>query len=506
MQNGDNSLCRGIFVHNKHVAIRRNLFEALRRLRLENEILRIWIDALCIDQGNVAERNDQVSNMAAVYKNAARVVAWLGEGVLAEDRAMSLLLREIRINLNDRPPPESSRGLQTSGTYAGPPSGSEIISLEHWVARGPSAMNLSDLSLRRSWNFRRTLRILKLFLRRRYFTRRWVVQEISHARNNTLELRWGVYTFVNLSQFLEVMHVLEASLLTTSQTLHGSDQNIHKWTCRNLRDLSMSLTSILSCATAPAPQLPTLLAVCHSLECFDRRDILFSLISIDPLCNIQPDYRLDDFAVGVRLTQYMVANEHLVSWLLSLREHRNASKAPYLSGLLPSWGLCLTEKLVPTPMEIVLSESSNEIRESMQCSIDTNRILTCRLRYLGTIHEKETQGRSRKLRAMVLHEGTHVMRKAKLGFSRVGHGIKRGDVMFTLPGVENDHKRAVLVLRYEGGGSSGDTAFFLAAVLWTGYESVEVDGVYASGPSRRLLHSIVNDTEWPRPELTLRIK
>ncbi|KAH7094885.1 heterokaryon incompatibility protein-domain-containing protein [Paraphoma chrysanthemicola] len=39
----------------------------------------LWIDALCIDQQNVFERNHQVQQMGAIYKNATQVLAWLGD-------------------------------------------------------------------------------------------------------------------------------------------------------------------------------------------------------------------------------------------------------------------------------------------------------------------------------------------------------------------------------------------------------------------------------------------
>jgi hypothetical protein len=39
----------------------------------------IWVDALCIDQENLKERNFQVQQMGSIYRNAAFVFAWLGE-------------------------------------------------------------------------------------------------------------------------------------------------------------------------------------------------------------------------------------------------------------------------------------------------------------------------------------------------------------------------------------------------------------------------------------------
>lgn len=46
--------------------VRRNLGLALKRLRLRNEERVLWVDAICIDQRNTAERNHQVGQMSKV--------------------------------------------------------------------------------------------------------------------------------------------------------------------------------------------------------------------------------------------------------------------------------------------------------------------------------------------------------------------------------------------------------------------------------------------------------
>jgi hypothetical protein len=38
----------------------------------------VWIDALCIDQKNVEERNEQVQRMKSIYEKAKRVIVYLG--------------------------------------------------------------------------------------------------------------------------------------------------------------------------------------------------------------------------------------------------------------------------------------------------------------------------------------------------------------------------------------------------------------------------------------------
>jgi hypothetical protein len=55
-----------------------NLELALRYLRRENHARTLWIDALCINQKDKAEKTIQIQRMQWIYANASPVVVWLG--------------------------------------------------------------------------------------------------------------------------------------------------------------------------------------------------------------------------------------------------------------------------------------------------------------------------------------------------------------------------------------------------------------------------------------------
>jgi hypothetical protein len=61
----------------KHV--RPNLHAALKRLRSANENQLVWVDALCIDQENSSEKSSQLPKMLEIYSKACGVCIWLGE-------------------------------------------------------------------------------------------------------------------------------------------------------------------------------------------------------------------------------------------------------------------------------------------------------------------------------------------------------------------------------------------------------------------------------------------
>jgi hypothetical protein len=61
------------------VRISQNLWLALRHIRLPSLRRVIWADALCIDQKNPTERNEQVKAMASIYGDARKTLVWLGD-------------------------------------------------------------------------------------------------------------------------------------------------------------------------------------------------------------------------------------------------------------------------------------------------------------------------------------------------------------------------------------------------------------------------------------------
>ncbi|KAI1734809.1 hypothetical protein F4680DRAFT_330937 [Xylaria scruposa] len=68
-----------ILCNSKPIYISANLHAALRRLRTPNAVVRIWVDAICINQQDKAERAYQVGMMRDIYQNSNEVLIWLGE-------------------------------------------------------------------------------------------------------------------------------------------------------------------------------------------------------------------------------------------------------------------------------------------------------------------------------------------------------------------------------------------------------------------------------------------
>jgi hypothetical protein len=68
-----------IVLNAKRCLRRHNLLACLENLRYEHENRALWVDALCINQSDVEERNAQIKVMPQVYRSAFKTLIWLGE-------------------------------------------------------------------------------------------------------------------------------------------------------------------------------------------------------------------------------------------------------------------------------------------------------------------------------------------------------------------------------------------------------------------------------------------
>jgi hypothetical protein len=90
---GESDKTRHICVDLLDLSINPNLHDALTHLRHPYIERIIWVDAVCINQANEAEKERQILFMAKIYGQATRVVVWLGEAAEKSDQA----LEEIRV-------------------------------------------------------------------------------------------------------------------------------------------------------------------------------------------------------------------------------------------------------------------------------------------------------------------------------------------------------------------------------------------------------------------------
>ncbi|KAK2601599.1 hypothetical protein QQS21_004834 [Conoideocrella luteorostrata] len=155
---------RRIEVNGCFLEIGANLFDALCFLRQQEDksqnseeqqsrTCRYWIDALCINQDDILERNRQVAMMGQIYFRATTVVVWLGrkylryQDKLSEDKSSSIT--------------DDTRAYATGST-----EGDQNEDVKNMIAPKGSVEQQE---------------MVKLLCDDQYWTRVWIVQEIGQA-------------------------------------------------------------------------------------------------------------------------------------------------------------------------------------------------------------------------------------------------------------------------------------------------------------------------------------
>lgn len=141
-ESGDDSRSQTIYIDGKTLSVTKNCEAALRRLRHKIEHTKLWVDAICIHQGNLQERNHQVGLMNRIYSNAARVHICVEDPGRAYSHCVSWLENH------------SSRDIS-------------------WPLGTAAKSQLEAL------------------FACRYFSRVWVIQEVALAKNLTLHVNRG---------------------------------------------------------------------------------------------------------------------------------------------------------------------------------------------------------------------------------------------------------------------------------------------------------------------------
>ncbi|KAI1741583.1 heterokaryon incompatibility protein-domain-containing protein [Xylaria scruposa] len=140
--------------------IRFNLANAMRYLRHAYQIRTLWIDAICINQVDMAERDRQIKRMGRIYGKSAAVIVWLGSASSSSSLALAKL---------------NHLGQQ----------------VEHTVGRWYPCPDATEPTLgdprvplpfdEEAWD------AIQDLLSRAWFERVWVPQEARYARNGTVQ-------------------------------------------------------------------------------------------------------------------------------------------------------------------------------------------------------------------------------------------------------------------------------------------------------------------------------
>jgi hypothetical protein len=273
---GDQGNARSILVNGIRRDVSRNLEQALRALRdLQETRLSMcyWVDSLCIDQNNKKERNEQVKRMKEIYSRARAVIVWLGQEQ-KEDRNAVQTMRHLCRN----PYMEDTLQLPTDLVHNG------------WPA-------------------------LVAFMKKPYWNRSWIIQELAMNHNSTLIL---------CGRFKLTRRMIRLGASYCQQMLQASEDQSYRFghylevDAWSMASRMYRLASINFNPNGEA-SLDLLLNLVRKADATDKKDKVYGILGLlDPTISedVVPDYSLSvrqvytDFVISVvknsrRLEQIM---------------------------------------------------------------------------------------------------------------------------------------------------------------------------------------------------------
>ncbi|KAL6400003.1 uncharacterized protein AUP68_17416 [Ilyonectria robusta] len=272
---GDPNFCMPIWLNNKEVWVTPNLAYALSTLRLQGGDRVLWVDALCINQLDIAERAHQVTLMRKIYSRCQRDLAWVGPTLdidcSEEDFDYYQLMIAKAMKLMDR---IVHRDAQT------------LMSLEgrYKSRKGARAPGTSETTMQVD---RRETRQLNWLIKELCFWERvWIVQELSCAPRLTLvcdgaELEWEALSlFLRDEPYFDAFHAVG--------DLYGltSNHHIFRECFVNVKMIEDQRERVQACldkghaADGSSSTLIDVLARFRRMKSTDPRDRIYALLGL----------------------------------------------------------------------------------------------------------------------------------------------------------------------------------------------------------------------------------
>jgi Heterokaryon incompatibility protein (HET) len=239
----------------RHIRLTRNLESALKNLRFEHSARKLWIDAICMNQEDKKEKSFQIPFMGRIYSEAKNVCVWLGDP--SADSQLAFELIESILELSDL---------------------DQLIDAKHtddWAA-------LSSL-MKRDW-----------------FSRRWIVQEIAFARSATVHCG---QTKIDWSELADAMALFASRADEISKLFRGASKYRHQFDF--LGDIEAHGANRLVQTTSrlfrksddgnrlqPLLSLESLVSTLSAFKASKPHDIIYAILSLasDTITTAEPSH------------------------------------------------------------------------------------------------------------------------------------------------------------------------------------------------------------------------
>ena len=337
------------------LSVTRNLSAALPYLRLADKDRVIWIDAICINQLDLVERALQVQLIAGIFRQATRVICWMGIESADSDLAI-LTIRKLSSKVD--------------------------VDLQKQTIRPTSGKEARWADFSKPFPFdAQIMHALSNFFGRPYFSRLWVFQEIRQAGDRAV-LQCGSSTF-------QRQDLLVANWCFMHKPWKEPMSNEFKRRIELVRQMFYTNTT----------NLGLLIRRTANLNCSDPRDRVYALMGLrwkeerelpieadytKPPGKVYQDY-VHQFIVhfkSLRLLSFCEIQDHssdMPSWVpdWSRLPHTNAPRALQLAaGQMPSDVISISEKvLAVTGVHVATTQEAHPIEITSGSDDDAIKVM-----------------------------------------------------------------------------------------------------------------------------------
>ncbi|KAK4540746.1 hypothetical protein LTR36_008961 [Oleoguttula mirabilis] len=309
---GEGARVKTISCGGKRLTVTRTLHEALQRFRDTDKTITLWIDQICICQERIKERNQQVQMMGDIFRGARKVIVWLGEDY-----------------------DDSRAGMQLAKQLL------QIARYQHISGLGPADLEPHGLPRRghKRW------KALAAVLRRPWFWRTWVVQEVVLNPHVELVLGAAILTWDELESIVALLEGPIPKIWQLDQAVSASElpfSRINRIRLRHRRLIATpaTLTQPLidfdeSVSAEPEaiegdeydddPELLDLLLMSRGLGATDPRDKVYALLGLGKH-DINPDYSMSPESV---FTDFALQTIGVVTDMIATREAAGLELSPH---------------------------------------------------------------------------------------------------------------------------------------------------------------------------------
>ena len=308
---GDTEETRNIVLSGHEFPITESLWGALQRLRSRSFPVIIWADALCINQQNVNERNNQVQSMADIYGKAYSVAVWLGPDADNSHEAIGLMHEMLEAEAK-----EGGMG---------------------WLVR-------DMISSRRQTPYFQSL--VNLF-HRDYWARLWAVPEVTNAVNVTVYCGSSAVPWRSFAAASRLCQKYRPELDTAqneaaAEGISPEPTSTSRWSTalglhgpgliRDQDTLKSSTSTLLSA-----------LLLYRDRACTDPRDKVYGILGVLSAyerSKFLVDYSLPVGHVFINVVDYVLSTTRRLDVIRSSIHHLDHTSAVKLPSWTPDWSSC----------------------------------------------------------------------------------------------------------------------------------------------------------------------